>query len=140
MKKIALTFFALTLVACAFAQIAALAPKITLPNGDNAVFKWTLKEYDFGKIKVGVPVNHEFTFSNMGDVPLVISSVQASCGCTVTSYSKDPIQPGGQGFVKATYNAAKVGQFTKTVTVNANTDEGTVLLTIKGEVVESTLQ
>jgi hypothetical protein len=141
MKKIALTLFSVMLAACAFAQIVAMKSATpTLPTADNAVFKWTIKEFDFGKINVGIPVNHEFTFTNMGDIPLVISSVQASCGCTVTSYSKDPIQPGGEGFVKATYNAAKVGQFTKTVTVNANTDEGAVLLTIKGEVVEKTLE
>ena len=141
MKKITLTLFSLMLVACAFAQVVAVNSSTpSLPTANSAVFKWTLKEYDFGKIKVGVPVNHEFTFTNTGDIPLVVSSVQASCGCTVTSYSKDPIQPGGQGFVKATYNAAKVGQFTKTVTVNANTDEGAVLLTIKGEVVENTFQ
>jgi hypothetical protein len=141
MKNIALTLFALMLAGCALAQVVAVNSRTSaLPSADNAVFKWTLKEYDFGKIKVGVPVNHEFTFTNLGDVPLVISSVQASCGCTVTSYSKDPIQPGSQGFVKATFNAAKVGQFTKTVTVNANTDDGAVLLTIKGEVVENTFE
>jgi hypothetical protein len=54
----------------------------------------------------------------------------------VTKYSKDPISPGSTGFVTATYDATKVGVFTKTVTVNANTDGGSVLLTIKGEVVE----
>jgi hypothetical protein len=66
---------------------------------------------------------------------LLISSVQASCGCTVTSYSKDPIPPGAQGYVTATFNAAKVGQFTKMVTVTANTEQSTVQLTIQGEVV-----
>jgi hypothetical protein len=67
---------------------------------------------------------------------LVITSVQASCGCTVTKYTKEAITPGSSGFVTATYNAAHVGVFTKTVTVNANTEGGPVLLTIKGEVVE----
>ena len=67
---------------------------------------------------------------------LVISTVQASCGCTVTSYSKEPIEPNGKGFVKATYNAASIGQFTKSVTVNANTEDGVVQLFIKGEVVQ----
>ena len=95
-----------------------------------------LTEFDFGKIKVGVPVSYEFSFTNQGKIPLVISTVQASCGCTVTSYTKDPIAPGAKGFVKATYNAANVGQFTKTVTVNANTEEGVAKLTIKGEVIQ----
>jgi hypothetical protein len=102
----------------------------------NAAFAWTVTTFDFGKIKVSKPVTHKFTFTNTGDSPLIVTSVQASCGCTVTEYSKDPIPQGAEGFVKATYNAAKVGVFTKTVTVNANTEDGIVQLTIKGEVIE----
>lgn len=137
MKRIAVSLISLFLIASAFGQDLAMNTKPSKKLlGGNAIFKWTQKEFDFGKIKVGVPVNHEFTFTNTGDIPLVISSVQASCGCTVTSYSKEPIEAGAKGFVKATYNAANLGQFTKTVTVNANTEEGMVLLTIKGEVVQ----
>jgi hypothetical protein len=137
MKRIALTLFSLALVACAFGQqVAMLTKPAPKRSTESAIFKWTAKEYDFGKIKVGVPVTYEFTFTNNGDIPLVISTVQASCGCTVTSYSKDPIEAGAKGFVKATYNAAHVGQFTKTVTVSANTDESVVQLTIKGEVIQ----
>ena len=103
---------------------------------ENATFNWTATTFDFGKIKKGVPVSHEFTFTNKGQTPLIISSVKASCGCTVTSYSKDPVEAGTAGFVKTTYNAASVGQFTKTVSIQANTDDAIVQLTIKGEVVE----
>ena len=88
-------------------------------------------------LSVAGPVSgDEFKFTNTGDAPLVISSVQASCGCTVAEYSKEPIAPGAQGFVKATYNAAKVGVFTKSVTVNANAENNVVQLVIKGEVVK----
>lgn len=117
-------------------QLASNAnPKSEFIN-DLASFNWEKTSFDFGKIKLNSPVTHEFSFINGGTGPLVITSVQASCGCTVTKYSKDPINPGSSGFVTATYNAAKVGVFTKTVTVNANIDGGSVLLTIKGEVVE----
>ncbi|NJM24217.1 MAG: DUF1573 domain-containing protein [Bacteroidia bacterium] len=97
---------------------------------------WNETTHDFGQIKKGTPVSHEFTFTNNGNSPLVISSVKASCGCTVADYSKEPVQPGEKGFVKATFNAANPGVFTKTITVNANTDDGAVVLNIKGEVVE----
>jgi hypothetical protein len=103
---------------------------------EDASFKWISTVFDFGSIKRNVPVHHTFKFTNNGDAPLLITSVQASCGCTVTQYSKDPIAPGAEGFVKATYNAANVGVFNKTVTVNANTEGGAVLLTIKGTVIE----
>jgi hypothetical protein len=60
--------------------------------------------------------------------------VQASCGCTTPAWTKEPVMPGGQGFIKATYNAAAAGAFNKTVTVTANIETGFIQLTIKGEV------
>ena len=137
MKKFALTFFGLAVAAFAIAQelVVSHSPEYTSPSAGAAIFSWDATSHEFGQIKVQIPVSHEFSFTNNGDIPLVISAVQASCGCTVTSFTKDPIAPGMKGYVTATYNAAKTGQFTKTVTVMANTDEN-VLLTIKGEVVE----
>jgi hypothetical protein len=119
-----------------FAQQIALVTSASRSKIEMPAFSWAVTAYDFGKIQINKPVTHEFKFTNTGDAPLVISSVQASCGCTVAEYSKDPIAPGAQGFVKATYNAAKGGVFTKTVTVNANAQENVVQLVIKGEVVE----
>jgi hypothetical protein len=116
--------------------LASNAKPSTNFTKDVGSFTWTETSFDFGKIKVNKPVTHEFSFTNGGDSPLVVTSVQASCGCTVAKYSKDPISPGSTGYVTATYNAARVGVFTKTITVNANTGSGAVVLTVKGEVVE----
>ncbi len=135
MKKITVSLFMLTLVVSAFAQLFTPNNQ-PLAAADAAIFNWAATTFDFGKIQKDVPVTNEFEFTNTGNVPLVVTSVQASCGCTVTEFSKEPIAPGEKGFVKGTYNAAKVGAFTKTITVNANTEEGVVVLTIKGEVVE----
>lgn len=108
----------------------------TKPQAKSAMaaFTWDASVHDFGKIKQGTPVTHEFKFTNTGKAPLIITNVQASCGCTTPSYSKEEIMPGGTGFIKATYNAAAMGQFNKTITVTANVEGGFVQLTIKGEV------
>jgi hypothetical protein len=137
MKKIALTICGIALAALVVAQQLAFNEKATfaLPE-EKAAFNWSITSYDFGSIKQGVPVSHEFTFTNTGGVPLVITSVQASCGCTVTSYTNTAIAPGDHGFVKATYNAARSGRFSKTVSVMANTEEPVAVLTIQGEVKE----
>jgi hypothetical protein len=129
MKKL---FFLLALAGMTkigYSQQAA-APAV---KADMAAFQWTDQAHDFGKIKQGVPVSHEFRFTNSGKVPLVITNVQASCGCTTPDWTKEPVPPGQQGFIKATYNAAAPGIFNKTVTVTANVEQGTVL-SIKGEV------
>ena len=101
----------------------------------GSIFTWESTTHDFGKIEQNLPKEHVFTFTNNGDVPLIISSVKASCGCTVAEYTREPIAPGEEGSVSARYNAAKVGAFTKTVTVTANTGEEAVVLTLKGEVI-----
>lgn len=134
-RKISIYLGIAITVAAAFSQLCA-SPGYAFRSVPDAAFKWENTTFDFGKIKHNVPVSHKFTFTNNGDAPLVISSVQASCGCTVTEYSKDPILPGAEGYVNATYNAASIGVFNKTVTVNANTSEGTVQLSIKGVVTE----
>jgi hypothetical protein len=131
--------FVAALVFCSAAVYAQQLPQsTTLSNseikGEAAVFNWDNTTHDFGKVKQGTPVTHEFKFTNTGKVPLVITNVQASCGCTTPAWTKEPVMPGGQGFIKATYNAASAGAFNKTVTVTANIETGFIQLTIKGEV------
>src|SRR5688500_18096471 len=134
MKKILVTLLMVCLAFSGYSQgLAAAGPAA---KSATAAFNWANTTYDFGKTKVGVPVAYEFRFTNTGLVPLIISSVKASCGCTVTAYTKDPVEKGASGFVRATYDAAKAGIYSKTISILANTPEGTVLLTIKGEIVE----
>ena len=117
-------------------QLVSVSRSTSTNSPTLAVFNWEQTTFDLGKIQRNQAATHEFTFVNTGSAPLVISSVKASCGCTVTEYSKNPIPAGSKGFVAATYNATMPGVFTKTITVNANTDEGVTQLIIKGEVIE----
>jgi hypothetical protein len=126
-------------VVFAFSAMAQQVPATTLNKNevqaDVAVFAWDNTTHDFGKVKQGVPVTHEFKFTNSGKVPLVITNVQPSCGCTTPEWTRDLVMPGGQGLIKATFNAASTGGFNKTVTVTANIETGFIQLTIKGEVI-----
>jgi hypothetical protein len=110
------------------------APAPAAQPGNMAAFKWVETARDFGQIPQGKPVTAEFKFTNVGKVPLVLSTVNASCGCTTPDWTKDPIAPGKTGYIKATFNAAAVGVFNKSITVNANVEGGATYLTIKGEV------
>lgn len=134
MKKLIFTICALSLASLVYGQDLALSGKPESKLSPSAAFHWAKTTFDFGKTKVGIPLSYEFRFTNTGITPLIISSVKPSCGCTVTAYTKDPVEKGASGFVRATYDAAKVGKYTKTVAVYANTPEGIIQLTIKGEV------
>ncbi|WP_200975737.1 DUF1573 domain-containing protein [Echinicola sp. 20G] len=98
-------------------------------------FKFDEMEYDFGTINQGKVVEHIFKFKNDGKSPLVISNIQASCGCTTPDWTKEPIKPGEEGHVKVSFNSAgKAGAQSPTVTITANTSPSVTRLKLKGTV------
>ena len=103
---------------------AIASPKIT----------WVKDSYDFGEIPQGKPVTVDFSFTNNGDAPLLISEVVPSCGCTASDYPKEPIPAGKSSTIKITYNANAMGAFSKSITVKSNDQETVKMLTIKGTV------
>ncbi len=91
--------------------------------------------FDFGEIKEGEKVEHIFKFKNTGKSPLIISSAQGSCGCTVPEWPRSPIAPNETGEIKVKFNSeGKNGSQEKTVTLTANTSPTNVVLTVKGVV------
>jgi hypothetical protein len=102
-------------------------------TGDSTVvFASTV--HDFGEIKQNVPQTFSFEFTNTGTEAIVIQKVQPSCGCTTSGWTKEPVPPGKKGYVQATYNAASVGRFSKTLTVVSNGNPASVVLHIRGTV------
>ncbi len=100
-----------------------------------AIIDFETEVVDYGTIEQGSSGMSTFTFTNKGNAPLIISDVKTSCGCTVPTYSKEPILPGKDGQLEINYNTKKLGSFTKTITVISNAKEVKKVLKIKGTVV-----
>jgi hypothetical protein len=129
-KLLLLPVFALT-VLVANAQ-APTTSGVERQNGP--VMKFDELEFNFGTIKQGESVTHEFRFKNAGKEPLLINNAVGSCGCTVPDYPKEPIKPNTSGVIKVTFNSAgKSGPQDKTVTITYDTDK-TIVLHMKGTV------
>jgi hypothetical protein len=101
---------------------------------DSIVFEKTV--HDYGTIVQSGNGEIEFVFVNKGTKPIVLNSVSASCGCTSPSWTKTPVLPGEKGSVKVKYNTEILGAFTKTVNVASNASNSSVILTIRGNVVQ----
>ncbi len=100
-------------------------PKISFSDSDHY----------FGTISAGEIVEHEFSFSNSGNSPLLIVGATSSCGCTVPRYPTAPIPPGGQGVIKVQFDSkGKQGHILKAITVNTNGNPPTRFLTITADV------
>jgi hypothetical protein len=92
------------------------------PDGPLPAMTFEKTDHDFGTINEGDVVEYTYAFKNTGEAPLIIQGAQGSCGCTVPDWSKDPIPPGGSGYVKAKFDSnGKTNVQNKTVTVTANT-------------------
>lgn len=94
------------------------------------------ESHNFGKIKDGDKVQHVFKFKNTGTEKLVVKNVKPSCGCTTPDWTKEPVEPGGEGYINIEFDSSgKVGTQNKSVTVELNTAEKVKTLTFTGEVV-----
>jgi len=106
------------------------------PTANNfPVMKIDTPTVDLGAITQGDTIMHVYNFKNTGNMPLVLSNVNASCGCTTPSYSKEPVAPGEKGFITVKFNSkGKEGKLNKTVTAYANTKPADNTVSFKIEV------
>lgn len=121
----------LTLSLMLFAVIS-----MSVAQTKKAEIKFDNITHDFGKFSSKDAVQKcVFTFTNTGNAPLIINQAIASCGCTVPSYTKEPVKPGEKGTIKVTYNGKGMfpSHFKKSITVRSNAATEMVRLYIEGE-------
>jgi hypothetical protein len=139
-KIIKISMLALALGLMSFSAIEPINVMVSKNSTSAASISWKSETIDVGQIPQNKPKEIEFEFKNTGKTAVIITNVQGSCGCTATAYTKTPILPGATGKVNATYNAANVGAFLKTVTVTTNAGETPNVLTLKGVVKAAVIQ
>jgi len=117
-------------LATAATATAATPASSSLKADDMAFADMT---HDFGSVPEGPDATHVFTFKNTGKEPIIIQKAQPSCGCTVPSFSGEPVPPGGTGSINVAYHTkGRPNAFTKTINVTSNA--GNKVLIIKGNV------
>jgi hypothetical protein len=125
MNRIYLSFFIITSL---FAQNAL----------SQSPFIFEKVHHSFGEIKeTGGVVSTKFVFKNTGIVPLVITSVDVSCGCTEPEWQKDTVHPGQSGFIKANFDPmGRPGDIDKFLFVAFNNNPSlSVQLNLSGKVI-----
>lgn len=145
MKKLLL---GITLIALSFSCKENAANKVDEANVTAAaerdanankfpVLTFDKTEHDFGTIKKNQAVETVFSYKNTGNAPLVITDIKSSCGCTVPEdWSKEPLLPGKSNKFTVKYNGAGPNKISKSITVTANTEKGTEIVTISANVLE----
>ena len=116
-------------------KTAAATP---VAKASTAEILFTNDIFNFGEIKKGDVVTHNFTFKNTGKEPLIIKDALATCGCTVPEIPKEPILPGAEGVLKVVFNSAgkPAGPLRKQVTVSSNAVNSPVAVQLLGTIKE----
>lgn len=97
------------------------------------VFETT--EHDFGKMLQGEKVSYTYKFKNEGNAPLLITTVEKTCGCTNITFPKTPMKPGESGTISIIYDSdGHKGIQNKSVVVKANTNPAQTVLRFRASV------
>ncbi len=113
----------------------AAAPKDTV---NVAAMQFEQSHFNFHDIVQGTKVSHEYKFKNTGKMPLVISNVLVTCGCTVPEWPKSPVAPGKSASIRVFFNSTgKFGIQNKTITILANTKMGRETIVFTANVIGS---
>ena len=99
-------------------------------------FTSNTETYDFGQIEWKHPVTVQYSITNTGDRPLVLTEVEPDCACSVAQWTKTSIAPGAKGTVNVTFDAEALGHFNKSVAIYCNAQPHLVYLKFNGEVVQ----
>ena len=121
-----------------FSTILLFVGIIAVMAQGAAVITFDKTTHNFGSFPESEPVvTCVFKFKNTGDRPLIIHQAIASCGCTVPTYTKSPVQPGESGVVSIKYDGTGKfpGHFMKSITLRTNCEDEMVRLRVKGNMV-----
>jgi hypothetical protein len=100
----------------------SLIPKEAFDTSRFTTIEWIDSAKDYGKISEGQKLDVSFRFKNTGDKPLIIRSVRPGCGCTAAEPPKEPVAPGAEGLIKASFNSqGREGHNSKDIFIEANT-------------------
>ena len=122
-----------------FLLLMMLESLVAYAQQEQPEIKFDKTVHNFGTFSEKTPVQTAvFAFTNIGKAPLIINQAIASCGCTIPSYTKEPIMPGEKGTVKVTYNGKGKfpGHFKKSITIRTNGKVEMVRLYIEGDMKE----
>ena len=124
MKNSALTFITLFISFFIFSQ------------EKQAEIKFEVKTIDYGEVEFESDGKRVFKFKNVGTAPLIFKRISSSCGCTIPKKPEKPIEPGDSGEIEVEYDTKRVGIFMKAISVVSNSKNSSIVLRIKGEVLE----
>ncbi len=115
-------------------------------SGNNGKVEWT-RTVEIPDAEIGVPKTVKIPVKNISNEPLLLLFAKTHCGCTDAMAQKEPIPPGGTGYVEVTFTAkermegskmiAPPFSFYQIIDITTNFDKiNSVVLSVQGMIVK----
>ena len=124
------------LIICLLVFFYVLFSKYYRNDNQYAIVNIKEKIIDIGVRKPNQPINLKFEITNVGDNDFVINNINADCHCTIPSWTKEPIKNGEKAIISVNYNNSNLGYFQQSVTVECNSKNSPLILTLQGKTEE----
>jgi uncharacterized protein DUF1573 len=99
--------------------------------------KFTDAKKNFGFIKKGEQVKLLYTFTNVGNQPLIITDAKAECSCTKIIFPKEPIQAGKSATIEVLFDTSPTyDRQDRTVKIISNDTKSPHKIRFKGVVLK----
>lgn len=107
-------------------------------NGIGPRIQFDLLDYDFGHVKIGTKVKHDYVFTNTGDATLKIASIVPGCHCTTVGEWTHEVEPGKTGVIPIQFDSTGFpGPIVRTPMVSCNAKgQPSVQLRLHGTVIK----
>lgn len=105
-------------------------------SNKEAEAKFLQVQINFGNKLSTDTIKGEFTLENIGDKDLIIEHIESTCGCTIPTYSKDPIIRNSFGKINFIYvpKSTDSGTIVQKIVVRTNATKRLQILTVTGNV------
>lgn len=98
-----------TLVLRSAGQSAAPVNAAATAKGIGPRIQFDSLNYDFGTVRAGTKVRHDFVFTNTGDATLQVTGVQPGCHCTTVGEWTRQVEPGKTGVIPIQFDSTGFG-------------------------------
>lgn len=116
--------------------ILSLFPLATLQAQEPDV-EFSEVDHNMGTLVWHNPATAQFTVTNPTSKNMVITDVEPDCGCTLVTWTKEPIEPGKNGKIIVRYDAEQLGHFSKGLAVYIDQNQTPTYISVSGKVINA---
>lgn len=117
--------------------LLALCIVVCADSPKGAVIEFSTKVVDLGTLTRDDDKQIvRLSFTNTGDVPLVVTEVRTTCSCTTVQHDRRKVLPTERGVLNITMDPSKapVGDFYRVLNVYSTATNGVQHITLKAEI------